>query len=148
MKKVIIVLFAALALSVAASAQPKALGLRATYGAELSYQHTLGASNFAELDLGWFYNGFYLTGVYDFNIGQLDGLPISFYAGPGASLGFWSNAEDHLHMEAGVTGQLGVEWQVESIPLNISLDWRPTFYFTNNTGFRWQGIALGIRYRF
>ena len=44
-------------------------------------------------------------------------------------------------------GQIGVEFEIPSVPLNLSLDWRPVYYF-NYGGFGWQGIALGIRYRF
>ena len=78
MKKFIIVVIAALGLAATAMAQPRALGVRVTYGAEISYQHNLG-SNFLEADLGLFGNGFYLTGVYDFifaNEGDFN-----FYAG-------------------------------------------------------------------
>lgn len=51
MKKFILVAFATLALAGAAMAQPRALGIRATYGAEVSYQHSIN-SNFIEADLG------------------------------------------------------------------------------------------------
>ena len=85
MKKFIMVIAAVLCLSSAAFAQSRALGVRATYGAELSYQHSIG-SNFVEADLGWFKNGFYLTGVYDFVFASEGNF--NFYAGPGAAVGF------------------------------------------------------------
>ena len=65
MKKVLVAALSLLIFGVAASAQPRALGVRATYGAEVSYQHSFGV-NFVEADLGLFGTGFYLTGVYDF----------------------------------------------------------------------------------
>ena len=52
MKKTILILVAILGLSFMAAAQPRALGVRAGYGGELSYQHGFGA-NFGEFDLGW-----------------------------------------------------------------------------------------------
>ena len=142
MKKFIMVIAAVLCLSSAAFAQSRALGVRATYGAELSYQHSIG-SNFVEADLGWFNNGFYLTGVYDFVFASEGNF--NFYAGPGAAVGFYNDSETS-GINLGIAGQLGLEYNF-NIPLQLSLDWRPVFNFIHG-GFGWEGIALGIRYRF
>lgn len=145
MKKVLAILVAALAFVAVASAQPRAIGIRGGYPfVELSYQHSLG-SNFAEFDLGMGGHSFYLTGVYDFvfaNSGDFN-----FYAGPGAQVGFYSNQEIS-HMSLALVGQLGAEFQVPSIPLNLSLDWMPAVTFNDGAYFNWRGFALGIRYRF
>lgn len=146
MKKFVLTVVAALCLAVGANAQSRALGVRATYGAEISYQHELGA-NFLEADLGWFHDGFYLTGVYDFIIAREGSF--NFYAGPGAALGFYSYKEDgehHSGINAGIAGQIGMEYNF-NIPLQMSLDWRPVFNFVHG-GFDAMGLALGIRYRF
>ncbi len=144
MKKVLAILVAAFAFVAVASAQPRALGVRAGWGGELSYQHGAGAG-FLEADLGFLANnGFYVTGIYDFILGSA-GI-CNFYAGPGVQLGFYNHA-DQSGFNAGIAGQLGVEFEIPSVPLNLSLDWRPVYYF-NYCGFGWQGIALGIRYRF
>lgn len=142
MKKFIMVIAAVLCLSSAAFAQSRALGVRATYGAELSYQHSIG-SNFVEADLGWFNHGFYLTGVYDFVFASEGNF--NFYAGPGAAVGFYNDSETS-GINLGIAGQLGLEYNF-NIPLQLSLDWRPVFNFIHG-GFGWEGIALGIRYRF
>ena len=142
MKKFIMVIAAVLCLSSAAFAQSRALGVRATYGAELSYQHSIG-SNFVEADLGWFKNGFYLTGVYDFVFASEGNF--NFYAGPGAAVGFYNDSETS-GINLGIAGQLGLEYNF-NIPLQLSLDWRHVFNFIHG-GFGWEGIALGIRYRF
>ena len=52
MKKIILIAAMICGFAVAASAQPKALGLRFGYGAELSYQHNVAGANFIEADLG------------------------------------------------------------------------------------------------
>ena len=149
MKKIIVIALSLVAFAAVASAQPRALGIRATYGAELSYQHTLGGSNFAEFDLGWAGNsGFNLAGIYDFIIGGSDNF--NFYAGPGADLSVYKYTDgdkDKTGLGLGIAGQLGMEYNF-NIPLTLSLDWRPVFNFIGNTGFGWQSIALGIRYRF
>ena len=54
MKKTIIIIAVMLGFAFAASAQPKAIGGRLGYGIEASYQHTLGAPHFLELNAGIF----------------------------------------------------------------------------------------------
>ena len=147
MKKLIVLLVSVLAVAAVASAQPRALGIRAGYGGEISYQHG-GGAGFLEADLGFLgYNhGIYLTGIYDFILGSA-GI-CNFYAGPGVALGFWNDPQANTSgFNAGVAGQLGIEFEIPSIPMNISLDWRPTYSFMYG-GFGWAGFALGIRYRF
>lgn len=141
MKKIFIAVLSVLVFAVAASAQPKALGVRAGYGAEVSYQHFLGAENFLEADLGWTAGSISATGVYNFDLGMAG--PFNFYAGPGAHLGLASET-----IAVAVAGQVGCEYEFPTIPLNISLDWRPAFYVVPATQFSWVGFALGIRYRF
>ena len=144
MKKLLVLVLSVLAFAAVASAQPRALGIRAGYGGEISYQHG-GSAGFFEADLGfWANNGFYVTGVYDFIFANA-GI-VNFYVGPGVQLGFYNHA-DASGFNAGLAGQLGMEFEIPSAPVNISLDWRPVYYF-NYGGFGWQGIALGIRYRF
>lgn len=145
MKKLILVMAAVLGLAVVASAQPRAIGVRAGYGAELSYQHTLGADNFGEIDLGWSVNAFRAGLAYDFQICPLG--PLNFFAGPQASVGF-ASVEGQSNVYVGAGAQLGLEYCFDSIPLQLSLDWKPTFYFVPSTAFGWEGLALGIRYLF
>ena len=144
MKKTLIILVAFLGMSVAASAQSRAIGIRAGYGGELSYQHSVG-SNFMEFDLGWFSKGFDVVGIYDFIIAGTG--EVNLYAGPGAQLGFY-NYDGGSKINIGLAGQLGVEWNFPSVPLQLSLDWRPVFLFLNNHGFRYDSVGLGLRYRF
>ena len=143
MKKFIAILAGVLAFAAVASAQPRAIGLRAGYApvGEISYQHGLG-TNFVEVDFGGYY-GLHVVGVYDFVFANAN--IFNFYVGPGALLGLY-DAADSWKFDAGIVGQLGVEAAIPSVPINISLDWRPTII--SATGTHWDGIALGIRYRF
>ena len=145
MKKTLILLAAILGFAVVASAQPRAIGIRAGYGAELSYQHTLGGNNFGELDLGWSLGAFSAGLSYDFLIAPLG--PLNFYAGPQVSMAL-VNGGGTTTFGLGAGAQLGLEWCFQQIPLQLSLDWKPTFIFIPGTGFGWQSIALGIRYLF
>ena len=141
MKKLILVVAAVLGLAVVAAAQPRAIGIRAGYGAELSYQHTLGGNNFGELDLGWSAGVFEAGLAYDFSIAPVG--PLNFYAGPQVEVAFINGGG----VLFGAGAQLGLEYCFD-FPLQLSMDWKPTFYFVPVTGFGWQSIALGIRYLF
>ena len=130
MKRILILLVAALGISIAANAQSRALGLRAGYGGELSYQHSFG-SNFAEFDLGWFSRGFDIVGIYDFVIagnGQ-----VNLYAGPGAQLGFYNHYDGDARVNVGIAGQLGVEWNIH-FSLSDKLDGRADPYLIKSSG--------------
>lgn len=140
MKKILAIAISLLAFAAVASAQPRTLGIRAGYGAELSYQHTLGGENFLEVNAGWSANDIAFTGIYDFVIANEGNF--NFYVGPGARVGIVGE-----NLLLGVAGQLGVEYNFD-IPLTLSLDWIPVFRLVPETKFGWQSIALGIRYRF
>ncbi len=143
MKKIILTIIAAAAVAFSASAQSRAVGIRAaaTPGAEISYQYDLGGANFVEADLGFFKHGFYLTGVYDYLIASEDRF--NFYAGPGATVGLY---DDNSGFNMGIAGQLGVEYNFD-LPITFSLDWRPVWNFMYG-GFGWEGVGFAVRYRF
>ena len=123
-----------------------AIGVRAGYGGELSFQHSIG-SNFAEFDLGLFGHSAAVSGIYDFIIAGNGSF--NFYAGPGARIGAWVG-KDYSGFDLGLAGQIGFEYNF-GIPLQLSLDWKPIFHFLGSEGakgFDVFGAALGIRYRF
>lgn len=146
MKKIIAIIAAALCFATVASAQPKAVGIRGLLGVEISYQHDLSSTNFVEADLGLWGHSMLVTGIYDFKIATF-GPGINFYAGPGAALGFYSY-EDVTGAVLGIRAQAGLEYQFDSVPIQVSLDWRPGYNFVNASGFDFNGIALGVRYAF
>lgn len=154
MKKFFVIALSLLAFAAVASAQPRALGVRFGgagyanfgYGAEISYQQGLGNS-FAEVDLGWSSIGFNGSLLYDLIFASIDNA--NFYIGPGVNFGMYStDGGNSAAFNLGVLGQLGAEYQFGTIPLNISLDWRPAFYVVPSTHFAPYGVALSLRYRF
>ena len=147
MKKTLLV-FAALLIAAVAFAQPRALGLRGGFGAELSYQHGVG-SNFIEADLGWAPGEANLVAMYDFVFASAGNF--NFYAGPGARVGTFRTSSDVAGLNVGVAGQIGAEFQIPSVPINLSLDWRPVVNFFGEgeqRGFCPYYGAFAIRYRF
>jgi hypothetical protein len=91
--------------------------------------------------------GFRITGLYELHypLAGVDGL--QWYVGPGAHIGFYDDKYYDGQTMFGVDGVLGIDWKIKGAPFNLSLDWNPSFEFTNNAGFRSFG-GLGIRYTF
>lgn len=140
MKKILLIAAMVLGFTVVASAQPKAVGLRIGGGAELSYQHSMGA-NFIEADLGLeSFKNLGISATYNFNIAEF-GPGIKFYAGPGVGLGFGQG----LHV--GIAGQAGLEYTFDSAPIQLSVDVRPYFDFVGVGLVGWYP-HLGVRYCF
>ena len=151
MKKIIIVAALVLGFAAAAAAQPRAVGLRGGYGAELSYQHTLG-TNFLEADLGLVMNGLNVAATYNFMLAQpqwTDRGEWGVYAGPGAAVGLGLGEASHLNVA--VAGQIGLEYTFW-FPLQLSIDLRPQLGigFAEKSTMYFGGWcpALGVRYKF
>ena len=153
MKKIILIAAMVLGFAVAASAQPRAIGLRLGYGAEVTYQHSLGA-NFVEANLGLnTFNAINAVATYNWMIAQpqwTDRCEWGFYAGPGAAVGLGFG--ESRFFTAAAVGQVGLEYTFW-FPLQLSIDIRPQLgLITANkaAGFYFGGWypALGIRYRF
>ena len=151
MKKIVLVAAMVLGFAFAASAQPRAVGLRGGYGVEASYQHTMGA-DFLEADLGLVGNGLNVAATYNFMIAQptwTDRGEWGFYAGPGAAVGLGFGEANHLNVA--VAGQVGLEYSFW-FPLQLSIDLRPQLgvSFADKSQFYFGGWcpALGVRYKF
>ena len=144
MKKIIVLAVAVLGFTFAASAQPRAVGLRGGYGVEATYQHTLG-ENFIEANLGL--NGVGCVNVaatYNWMLLQpqwTDRGEWGFYAGAGAAVGF---AQKSVYV--GAAGQAGLEYSFW-FPLQLSIDFRQHIGIGNGL---WapSSVGLGVRYRF
>jgi hypothetical protein len=60
--------------------------------------------------------------------------------------GFSFNFQDKTNF--GLSGTLGFDWRLKSVPFNLQLDWTPTFFFINTTHFTGVNGAFSIRYIF
>ena len=153
-------LFATIAMS-AQDISEHTLGLRLGdsdgFGAEISYQKSIGRYNRAEFNLGWrdsrAFDAFKLAGVYQW-VHQLDGN-FNWYYGVGGGLGSVDfepipNGADNDGLFVFAAGDIGVEYNFD-IPLLLSLDFRPEIGLLGYDGFDNDfdfDVALGIRYQF
>lgn len=138
-----------------------ALGLRLGdsdgFGAEISYQKSIGRSNRAEFDLGWRdsrnYDAFKLAGLYQW-VRPIDG-GFNWYYGVGGGVGSVDfpnipGTDDDGGLFIFAAGDIGVEYNFD-IPLLLSLDFRPEIGVLGYDGFNDNfdfDIGLGVRYQF
>lgn len=163
MKKFLLIAVLAVA-SLAAYAQPRAIGARLGYGAEFSYQHGFGESNMLELEVGVpTFNGLEVACTYDWIDPFGATVPWNekgewhWYMGVGGAVatGGWKFNNGFI----GACGRFGIEYDFW-FPLQLSIDFRPTLGVAlagNGNGgvaaaFGYDvyagGLGLGIRYKF
>lgn len=107
--------------------------------------------------IGYFWNqGTRITGLYEFHFDFANAPGLKWYVGPGVHLGLYN---DHYYDNnypngngsgsfVGIDGVLGLDYKFEGAPINLSLDWQPSFEFGTNRGFINSWGGLGIRYTF
>ena len=157
MRKTIYVALLALFISFAAASQntsseyKTAIGVKFYPGA-ISIKSFIGDNKALEGLGSFFVYGFRFTGLYEIHgdINGVDGL--KWYVGPGAHIGSWNNAWEKTYpsrptgVNIGVDGVLGLDYKVNGIPLNFSLDWQPSFNIVGYNYFEGGWGGLGIRY--
>ena len=121
-----------------------ALGVKFYPGA-FSIKHFVNDNKAVE-GLAYFWNrGLRVTGLYEihFDINDVNGL--KWYVGPGAHVGFY-NDKNGGGTSIGLDGVLGLDYKFSEAPINLSIDWQPSFEFGNNygNGFNgnWGGFAI------
>jgi hypothetical protein len=132
-----------------------ALGVKVWDGGGITLKHFFNGNNAGEL-IGYFWrNGFRLTGLYEIH-GPISGAPgLKWYIGPGVHIGTYNdhhnhdgNRHHHSHASVGIDGVLGLDYKFNQAPINLSLDWQPSFEFADGHGFTGSWGGLGIRYTF
>ena len=160
MKKLFFTLAIMFTVSVAFSQNYKsAIGLRLGYPASISFKTFLSEKNAVEAYVGyrrWSYVNYVNIGaLYQVHnpISSVDGL--SWYYGGGAAVYFWNYddvyfTDDYNSLSVGISGCLGLDFKFPNAPVNLSVDWVPTFVIGDAYygGFRGDAGALSVRYTF
>ena len=161
-KFLLVLAVVAISFSVQSQDYNNAIGLRAAWGWALTGKHFLNEKNALEAIVNYRsygagaydYSYFSLTGLFQkhYDIASVDGL--RWYWGFGARLGSWGG--DWALVDAGdgsffvgACGNLGLDYKVKNVPINLSADWIPTFNFVGwGDGFTGEGGGFAIRYAF
>jgi len=134
------------------SSYKNALGVK-VYPGGVSYKHFFNERNAGEL-LGYFWtNGFRVTGLYEIHNDIRGAEGLKWYIGPGAHIGVFYTKYKNAYPAAtgsyaGIDGVLGLDYKIKGAPLNVSIDWQPSFTFGDYLGFDGGWGGLGIRYAF
>lgn len=152
-KHFFLIVTATILFSAAASAQSKgrsyttALGVKILDGGGITLKHFISERDALE-GIGYFWNqGARITGLYELHY-DINGAPgLKWYVGPGVHAGFY-NTKYGGGSWVGIDGVLGLDYKINNAPLNLSLDWQPSFEFGTGRGFtgNWGGFA--VRYTF
>ncbi|HAQ18010.1 MAG TPA: hypothetical protein DCR40_02105 [Prolixibacteraceae bacterium] len=156
MKKLMFILLIALLFGFESKAQDyyTGIGLRAGWGTGLTVKHFLGEKAAVEgiLDSRW--RGFSLTGLFEIHNQAFEVDRLNWYYGFGGHIGFWNGknvgwADNHDNYTViGIDGILGLEYNFDFMPINLSIDWKPALNLVGASGFWGDGGALSIRYIF
>ncbi len=132
-----------------------AVGLRLGYPLSVSYKTFIsdrgafeGVAGFRSyVGYSWFNVGAYYQ--HHNEISSVDGL--RWYYGAGANVYFWSYDSGFLNAGSttsiGISGVLGLDYKFNDLPLNLSVDWIPTFFVNGfGSGFGGGYGALAARY--
>ena len=133
------------------NAYKKAIGVKMFPGA-ITYKQFLSPNKAVEA-LGYFsIDGFRATILRE-KYASFDGNEsFSWYIGYGGHMGIWSeewkknNPSHKAGIAVGIDGIIGLDYKIKGAPLNLSVDWQPSFNFVGSNYFEsgWGGI--GVRY--
>ena len=142
-------------------AQKMALGddYKTAIGVKI-YPGAISVKTFTKDDLAlegllYFWNyGTRFTGLYEIHrdITGVDGL--KYYLGPGAHIGVWNNHWNDKYPSRndgvmfGVDGVIGLDYKINGAPIDVSIDWQPSFNFVGYSYFEGGWGGLGVRYAF
>ncbi len=163
MKKLFFIVAMVFAFSAAysQSSYKSAIGLRFGYPTSISFKTFVSDKAAFEAFVGYrryasFVNYLTVGALYEVHtpITGVDGL--SWYYGGGASVIFWNyddvyfRNDEFKSLNLGIMGVLGLDFKFPNAPVNLSVDWVPTFIIGNayNDGFRGDAGALSARYTF
>jgi len=159
MKKIILSAFILVTVSMTAKAQSMGSSYETAVGVgfypgNVTLKHFVKENRAVE-GLAYFWNyGVRFTGLYEFH-GDIPGAEgLKWYAGPGAHIGFWSDKwkKDYPDRTGGVAvgidGIGGLDYKFKDAPINIFVDWQPSFSFVGYNYFEAGWGGAGIRYTF
>jgi hypothetical protein len=153
MKKAILISCIALTFAFAGNAQSmghtytNALGVKVLDGGGITFKHFMQDDKAIEGIMYFWDRGTRITGLYEI-YGNIEGAAgLKWYIGPGAHIGFY-NTDYGGGSFGGIDGVLGLDYKINNAPINLSLDWQPSFEFGTGRGFYGGWGGLGVRYTF
>lgn len=151
-------LLSLMATSLNAQEYRTAIGARLGFPFSASFKHFISDPGAVELFAGFrgwtYYRWFNVGGMYQHHMPIESVAGLKWYVGGGASIYFWSyddvwlGSSQYSSTTFGVMGVVGLDYKFADIPLNLSVDWVPTFFIGDGyvSGFGGGYGALSARY--
>lgn len=124
-----------------------ALGLRLGWPAGITIKHFVSSQSALEGIVGFWYGGVNITGLYEYHMPIKGAAGLQWFVGGGLDFTSWNYA-GYNGASIGIDGIIGLDYKIKSAPIDLSLDWKPSFYVAGVGGFYGSGAALSVRYTF
>lgn len=132
------------------STYQSSIGVKYSAGIAASYKHFITPAKAIEAQSMFFEKGVRLIALYEFHFYNIEGLAgLGWYVGPGAHVGFYFGRYKPTYntiLDVGLDGVIGLDYHFNNTPVNMSLDWQPSFGLLGKSGIQPQFGGLGIRY--
>ncbi|MFN8345110.1 MAG: hypothetical protein U0X91_08905 [Spirosomataceae bacterium] len=130
-----------------------AVGLRAGGPKGFTIKHFTKPKVAVEGIISSRWHGLGFTGLIEGHTRAFDINRLNFYYGAGAHIYFWGEGKRGYspygrESVVGIDGILGLEYNFREIPINLAIDWKPTFNLNVDDGFWGDDGAISIRYAF
>lgn len=130
-----------------------AIGLRAGGPNGLTIKHFTKPKVAVEGIISSRWRGLGVTGLIEGHTRAFGINRLNFYYGAGGHIYFWGESKRDFSpykrsSVVGIDGILGLEYNFREIPINIGIDWKPTFNLNVDDGFWGDDGAISIRYTF
>lgn len=123
-------------------------------GGAITLKHFLQENRALEGKAYFWNDGVRFTGLYEFH-GDIPGAEgLKWFAGPGAHIGFWSDnwkkeyPDRDQGVAIGIDGVAGLDYKFKKVPINIFVNWQPSFDFVGYNHFSGGWGGTGVRYTF
>lgn len=132
-----------------------AIGLRAGSYSGITYKQFISPKAAFEiyglLRFHKYYNQTNFTGVYQIHNNIPNANALKWYYGVGATVGLYGYQDGYFGkkttgLSLGILGNLGLELTLREIPFCLALDWSPTYFLNNESGFYGDYAHFAVRY--
>ncbi|MCL2739110.1 MAG: hypothetical protein FWE30_06655 [Bacteroidales bacterium] len=152
MRKICITIVLAFGAAVSVGAQDYTWALGVRLGDDMSgisVKKSIDARNKMEGILAVpYWHGVNFTGLYQRYI-PVEAFHI--YCGVGGHIGNWKHTSNDIsknYFFLGLDCMVGIEFSLlKSVPLSLSIDYKPSYNLTGHAGFSFTGGGIGLRYR-
>lgn len=143
MKKLLLLLIALFMFATISNAQELGIRFGVISGGNVAVDGIFGIGDWSRIhaDVS-FGSGVGVDAIWDFFYKPISGEAFYWYAGVGAFTFLGTP------FSLGATGELGLEYRFNQIPISLSADWRPYFTIVENTNFDAGNFGINIRYIF